>query len=185
MLTTSTRHGFQTTYPCILGRIVCPEERWKLQRLVKVVEYLAAPLDYLRLSHWSWRHSGRVLCAFISEGRMLPMLERLDPTAYKRNDYMITSDSFIFSNEQWLSGCSQLARHQVLYSTSSLGLGGPQKFFLGGEIRSFQHETRIFSTRLLCPMDHKPSTRLGSQDGVLIHNPRQRRVWWNSERGQG
>ena len=84
MLTTSTRHDFQTTYPCILGRIVCPEERWKLQRLVKVVEYLAAPLDYLRLSHWSWRHSGRVLCAFISESRMLPMLERLDPTAYKK-----------------------------------------------------------------------------------------------------
>src|SRR6185503_3519006 len=93
MLITSTQHGFQTTYPCILGRIVCPEERWKLQRLVKVVEYLAAPLDYLRLSHWSWRHSGRVLCAFISESRMLPML---DPMAYKRKDYMITSYSFIF-----------------------------------------------------------------------------------------
>ena len=67
-----------------------------------------------------------------------------------------------FSNEQWLSGCSQLARHQVLYLTSSLGLGGPQEFFLGGEIRSFQQETRIFSTRLLCPMDHKPSIHLGS-----------------------
>ena len=58
---------------------------------------------------------------------------------------------------------------------------GPQELFLGGEIQSFQHETRIFSTRLLYPMDHKPSTRLGSQDGVLIHNPRQRRVWRSLE----
>ena len=29
MLTTSTQHGFQNTYPCILGRILCPKERWK------------------------------------------------------------------------------------------------------------------------------------------------------------
>ena len=52
MLTASTRHGFQNTYPCILGRILCLEEHWKLQRLVEVVEYFAAPLDYFRLSHW-------------------------------------------------------------------------------------------------------------------------------------
>ena len=96
MLTTSTRHGFQTTYPCILGRIVCPEERWKLQRLVEVVENFAALLDYFRLGHWFWWHSGRILCAFISEGRMFPMLERLDPTAYKGEDPVITGNSFVF-----------------------------------------------------------------------------------------
>jgi hypothetical protein len=37
-----------------------------------------------------------VLCAFISEGRMFSMLERLDPMDYKRKDYMIASNSFIF-----------------------------------------------------------------------------------------
>ena len=39
------------------------------------------------------------------------------------------------------------------------------------KIQSFRHETGIFSTKLLYPLDHKPSTCLGSQDGVLIHNP--------------
>ena len=62
------------------------------------------------------------------------------------------------------------------------GLGGHEEFFLEVEIQSSRHETRIFSTRLLYPLDHKPSTRLGSQDGVLIHNHRQRQVWKNLER---
>ena len=132
MFITSTQHGFQTTYPCILGRIVCPEERWKLQRLVKVVEYLAAPLDYLRLSHWFWRHSGRVLCAFISEGRMLPMLQRLDPTAYKRKDYMITSDSFIFQMSNGFQDAVNLLATRSFTRPALSDLGGPQEFFLGG-----------------------------------------------------
>ena len=59
---------FPNTYPCIFGRILCPEECWKLQRLVEVIEYFAASLDYFRLSHWFWRHSGGILCTFVSEG---------------------------------------------------------------------------------------------------------------------
>jgi len=51
MLIASTRHGFQNTYPGILSRILCPDERWKLQRLVEVVEYFAAPIEYFRLSY--------------------------------------------------------------------------------------------------------------------------------------
>ena len=94
MLTISTRHGFQNTYPCILGRILCPEEHWKLQRLVEVVEYFAAPFDYFRLSHWFWRHPSGVLRAFISKCRMLSELERLDSTTNKGVDHMISSDSF-------------------------------------------------------------------------------------------
>ena len=98
MLTTSTRHGFQNTYPCILGMILCPEERSKYQRLVEVVEYFAAPLDYFRQSHWFWRHPSRVLCAFISKGRMLSELERLNSMTNKWVDHMISSDSFAFNN---------------------------------------------------------------------------------------
>ena len=83
MLTTSTRHGFQNTYPCIIGRILCTEERWKRQRLVEVVEYFAAYLNYFRLSHWFWRHPSGVLRAFISKCKMLSELERLDSTTNK------------------------------------------------------------------------------------------------------
>ena len=75
-LTTSTRHGFQNTYLGILGRILCPEENWKRQRLVEIVEYFAAPLDNFRLRHWLWRHPGGILYAFISKSRMLSQLER-------------------------------------------------------------------------------------------------------------
>ena len=83
MLTKSTRQCFPNTYPCILGRVFRPEECWKFQRLVKIVEYFAASPDYFRLSHWFGRHSDGILCAFISEGRILSKLERLDLTAYK------------------------------------------------------------------------------------------------------
>ena len=144
MLTTSTRHGFQTTYPCILGRIVCPEERWKLQRLVKVVEYFAAPLDYLRLSHWFWRHSGRVLCAFISEGTMLPMLERLDPTAYKRKDYMITSDSFIFQMSNGFQDAINLLATRSFTRPALLDLGGPRNSFWEGRFEVSNMKLEFF-----------------------------------------
>ena len=42
---------FLSTYSSLLGRIGCPEEYWKLQGFVKVVEYFATSSDYLRLSH--------------------------------------------------------------------------------------------------------------------------------------
>ena len=95
---------------------------------------------------------------------------------------MITGDSFIFSF------CNGFEDALNLYATSFLGPGGHQELFLEVEIQNSRHETRIFSIRLLYLMDlmdHKPSTRLGSQDVVLNHNPRQWWVWWNSERGQG
>ena len=144
MLTTSTQHGFQTTYPCILGRIVCLEERWKLQRFVKVVEYFAAPLDYLRLSHWFWRHSGRVLCAFISEGRMLPMLERLDPTAYKRKDYMITSDSFIFQMSNGFQDAVNFLATRSFTRPAHSDLGSPRNSFWEGRFEVSNMKLEFF-----------------------------------------
>ena len=87
---------FLNTYPSLFGRIDCREECWKFQVLVEVVEYLATSLDCFRVSHCFWRKSGGILCTFISEGRMFPMLERLDPTSHKGEHYMITSDSFVF-----------------------------------------------------------------------------------------
>ena len=62
------------TYPGILGRIACPEERWKSQRLVKVVEYFATPSYYLRTRHQFRGKSGWIFYTFISEGGMLSML---------------------------------------------------------------------------------------------------------------
>ena len=70
-------------------------------------------------------------------------------------------------HKEWL----QLACRQVLYLTSSPGLGGHQQSFLEVGIQGSQHGTRISSIRLLDPPDHKPSTRLGSQGGVPIHIP--------------
>jgi hypothetical protein len=61
------------TYPGILRRIACSEEWWKSQGLVKVVEYFAASFYYFRTSHWLRSKSGRIFCAFISEGGMLSM----------------------------------------------------------------------------------------------------------------
>ena len=66
------------------------------------------------------------------------MLEWLNPTANKGEDHMISSDSFVFD-----SG-TQLACHQVLYSTSFVGLGGCQQFFLEVGIQSSQHGTKNF-----------------------------------------
>jgi len=87
---------FLSTYSGFLGRIGCPEEYWKLQGFVKVVEYFATSSDYLRLSHRFRGHSSRILCTFISKGRMFSMLEMLDPTAHKGEDHMVTGNSFVF-----------------------------------------------------------------------------------------
>jgi hypothetical protein len=130
MLTASTRHGFQNTYPCILGRILCPEEHWKLQRLVEVVEYFAAPLDYFRLSHWFWRHPSGVLYAFISKGRMLSELERLDSSTNKREDHMISSDSFVLDNDNNTKNAFNLLATRSFTRPVFLDLGGRQQLFL-------------------------------------------------------
>ena len=125
MLTTSTRHGFQNTYPCILGRILCPEERWKRQRLVEVVEYLAAPLDYFRLSHWFWRHPSRILYAFISKDRMLSELERLNSTTNKWVDHMISNDSSAFDNGNDTKNDFDLLATRFFTRPVFLDLGAP------------------------------------------------------------
>ena len=184
-LTTSTRQCFPNTYPCILGRILCPEERWKLQRLVKVVEYFAASLDYFRLSHWFWRHSSRILCTFISEGRMFPKLKRLDPTAYKGEDHMITGDSFILPICNGSEDALNLLATRSITRPVFLDLGGHQELFLEVEIQSSRHETRISSTRVLYPLDHTLSTHPESQGGVSGHIRQRGKVWWHSRWEQG
>ena len=95
-LITSTRRCFFNTYPCIFGRILGPEEYWKLQRFVKIIEYFTTSSDYIRMCHWFWWHSGSILYPFISEGWMLSILERLNPMAHKGEDHMIPGNSFVF-----------------------------------------------------------------------------------------
>ena len=129
MLTTSTRHGFQNTYPCILGRILCPEERWKRQRLVEVVEYFAASLDYFRLSHWFWRHPSGGLHAFISKCRMLSKLERLDSTTNKGVDHMISSDSFALDSGNNTQNDFNLPATRSFTRPTFLDLGGASNSF--------------------------------------------------------
>ena len=58
--------------------------------------YFATSSDYFRMCHCFWRESGGIFGTFISEGRMLPTLERLNPTTHKGKDDMVTSDSFVF-----------------------------------------------------------------------------------------
>jgi len=128
MLTKRTRQCFPNTYPCILGRVFRPEECWKFQRLVEVVEYLAASSDYFRLSHWFWWHSGGVLCAFISRQDAFKAGEA-GPHGLQMKRPHDHWWLLYFSNEQWLLGCIQLARHQVHYSTSFLDLGGTRNSF--------------------------------------------------------
>src|SRR6185503_15691729 len=84
-------------------------------------------------------------------------------------------------HEEWL----QLACHQVLYLASFLGLAGHQQSFLEVEIQSSRHGTRTSSIRLPYSPDHKPSTRFGFSDGVLIHIPRRLQDWWHLEQEQG
>ena len=129
MLSTSTRHGFQNTYPCILGRILCQEECWKCQRLVKVIEYFASSLDYFRLSHWLWGHPSGVLRAFISKSRMLSQLERLHPATNKWEDHIISSDSFVFN-----SGNNTKNGFNLLATRSSTR---PALLYLGGTSSPF------------------------------------------------
>ena len=81
---------FLNTYSSIFRRIDCRKNCWQFQRLVEIIEYFTTSPDYFRMSHCFWRESGGIFCAFISEGRMFPMLERLNPMTHKGKDYMIT-----------------------------------------------------------------------------------------------
>jgi len=65
------------------------------------------------------------LVPFISEGKMLPMLKRLNPTTHKGKDYMIASNSFV------LEFCNGVKNTFNLFATKSctrpacLDLGAP------------------------------------------------------------
>ena len=116
---------FLSTYSGFLGRIGCPEEYWKLQGFVKVVEYFATSSDYLRLSHRFRGHSGRILCTFISEGRMFSMLERLDPTTHKGEDHMVTGNSFVFPTGNGFKNALDLFATRSYTRPVFLNLGAP------------------------------------------------------------
>ena len=85
---------FLNTYPGLFRRIDFRKERWEFQVLVEIVDYFTTSSDYFRMSHCFWRESGGIFCTFISESRMLPTLNRLNPTTHKGKDHMITSNSF-------------------------------------------------------------------------------------------
>ena len=87
---------FLNTYPGLFRRIDCTEEWRQYQRLVEIIEYFTTSPDYFRMSHCFWRESSGIFCTFISEGRMLPTLKRLNQTANKGKYHMVTSDSFVF-----------------------------------------------------------------------------------------
>ena len=112
------------TYPGILGRIACPEERWKSQRLVKVVEYFAASFYHFKTSHWLRRESGWIFCAFISEGGMFPMLQGLYSTTHKREYYVISSNSFHLQLCKSIEEACYLTATRVSTRPTCLDLGG-------------------------------------------------------------
>ena len=104
------------------------------------------------------------------------MLKRLDPTAHKGENHVISGNSLVFHL------CNDSKEALDLLATRSytcpvfLDLGGHQELFLEEEIQSSQHETRISSTRVLYPLDHMLSTRTEFHGGVLVHIRQQRQV---------
>ena len=171
---------FHNTYPGFFGRIGCLEECWQFQRLVKVIEYFTTSSDCFRVSHCIWRQSGGILRTFISEDRMLPMLERLDPTAHKGEYHVISSNSFAF----------QLCNDSTCWPPGPIldqfsWTWGCQELFLEVEIQSSRRETRISSIQFHYPLDHKLSTRPESQDKILVHIRQQHEDQWHLEWAQG
>ena len=79
----------------------------------EVVKYFATPSDYLSTRHRLWSKPGGILYTFISEGRMLSMLQGLDLTTHKRKDHMIASNSFI------LGCCNGIKKAFYLAATRS------------------------------------------------------------------
>ena len=140
------------TYLEIFGRVACPEQNWKSQRLVKIVEYFAASFHQVRLKNLIRRESRWISRAFISECRMLSPLQGLYSMAQKGIYYMVSSDPI------FLQSCKSAKQSRHLTPTRPgthpicLGLGGA---------RSSRHKTKNFSTRLPYQMAGKISTRLG------------------------
>ena len=84
---------------------------------------------------------------------------------------MISSDSFFLNNGKHTKNDFNLLATRFSTRPALLDLGGHQQSFLEVGIQSSQHGTRTSSIRLPYSPDHKPSTRIGFLDGVLIHNP--------------
>ena len=112
------------TYPRILERITCPEEHWKSQGLVKIVEYFAASFYYFRASHWLRSESSWILCAFISEGGMFLMLQGLYSTTHKRKYYMVSSNSFLLQRGKSIKEACYLTTTRPRTCPISLDHGG-------------------------------------------------------------
>ena len=101
------------TYPGILGWIDYREECWKHQRVVELVEYYAAPFDYLRTRYCFWSKPGGIFYALISEGRMLPTPQGLNPMTHKGKRYMVANNSF------FLQCCNSVKEACYLATTRS------------------------------------------------------------------
>ena len=69
------------------------------------------------------------MCAFISKGRILTTLERLDQTAYKGKDHMITGDSFIFQMSNGFEDAMNLHATRSVTRPALLDLGGTRNSF--------------------------------------------------------
>ena len=113
------------------------------------------------------------------------MLERLDPTAYKKKDYMITSDFFILQMSNGSQNAVNLLATRSFTRPVLLDLGEHQESSLEVEIQNSRYRTRIFSTQLLYPTDHMISTHSEFQGRVLVHTRRRRQVYWHLGWGQG
>jgi len=75
---------------------------------------------------------------------MLPILERLDPTAYKRKDYMITSDSFIFQMSNGFQDAANLLATRSFTRPALLDLGGPRNSFWEGRFEVSNMKPEFF-----------------------------------------
>ena len=60
---------------------------------------------------------------------MFLKLERLDPTAYKGEDHMITGDSFIFPMRNGFEDANNLLTTRSITRPVFLDLGGTRNFF--------------------------------------------------------
>ena len=89
---------------------------------------------------------------------------------------MISSDSFVLDSGDNSKNAFNLLATRSFTRPAFLDLGGRQQPFLEAGIQSSQHGTRTSSIPLLYPLDHKLSTRFGSQDGVPTHIPDDGRI---------
>ena len=160
-------------YPSILGRILCREDCWKRQRLVEVIEYFASSLYYFRVSHWLWGHPSGILRAFISKGRMFSQLERLRPATDKREDHMISSDSFFNNGNRTKNGFNLLATRSST-RPALLDLGGTSSPFWKWGFKVPNMEPELLPFGFYTNLWRRPilsNSRTSDSDILLLHQP--------------